>query len=410
MLGREAILRKVGSLRSFQELLVDSPRCDKAGFICRGYAVPKAWIFEPKNSGKDESSHPPPPRHKSNPSSRTNPSSTTRTQEYHPLLPKIKINGNSDPFYSFAVPIGSTDNFYLKFYHLTVIPQLYTIQNRRWISSLASSERDRCFNSLGDEASAYSLLARIAAIHSVQSGATSTISFTRALAYQSQSHAALRKKLTSLDEKTANNEAVIYETMWATYLLAITDILLRAPSAKVHLTALRELYTRYVRVNGGPPVNGAKFLFPFYVDVQYACMTLSRPMFDILDCFPHLENLSYSRWHVPNLSSVSHDIHREIEDKQVRRMIIVKREGQYVHRELNEYRFEDNDLKHISFAIHSRNLWFQAVMLNIALDALDELKTSKLLGVKDYTSNTRAFIAVAVLHWGRFASSFPVVQ
>lgn len=383
-----------------------SHRCDKAGFVCKGYAVPKPWIFEPRTSQNHESS-PPHYRRDIAPSA----DSTTFTpiaqiQEYFPVLSKVLTLGNSDPFHAFAIQIGPTDNFYLKYYHLTVIPQLYTIQNRRWTSSLASNERNACLNSLGDEAAAYSLLARNAAIHSIQSGPERTTSLTTVFKYQARAHAALRKKLTSLDETATNNDAVIYETMRATYLLAITDLLLKTSSAKVHLSALCELFTRYVSVKRAR-IDQPKFLFPFYVDIQYACTTLSRPMLDILKWFPAIESFSYSKWHVPD-KSFSHDIHPDIEDEKVRRMIILKREGQYVHRDLNDHQFDADDLKYVSFAIHSRNIWFQGVILNVALDALDELQTLKVLGVTDYVSNTRAFIAVAVLHWGRFASQFHV--
>lgn len=51
-----------------------------------------------------------------------------------------------------------------------------------------------------------------------------------------------------LDVKNPSDDAVIYMTMWATCLLAITDILLKTPWAKLHLNALRELFTYYVRV------------------------------------------------------------------------------------------------------------------------------------------------------------------
>lgn len=384
-----------------------SHRCAKAGFVCKGYAVPKAWIFEPRSSQNHESS--PQDYHENDEalSSRSTPTtSTSHAQQYPPVLSKALTLGNSDPFHAYAVQIGPTDNFYLKYYHLTVIPQIYTIVNRRWTSSLASNERLACVNSLRDEAGAYSLLARNAAIYNVQSGSDCKASQTTVLVYQGRAQAALRKKIMSLDGETLHDDTVMYETMWATYLLALTDVLLKAPSAKVHLNALRELFTRYASVKGAD-LDGPRFLFPFYVDIHYACTTLSRPMFDILKCFPEIEDFDYSKWHVPDIS-YNCDVHPEVEDKTVRRMIVVKREGQCVHRDFLNHRFDESDLKPVSFALHSRNLWFQAVMLNGALDVLEKLRTRKALDITGYHLNARAFISIAVLHWGRFASVFPV--
>lgn len=126
-------------------------------------------------------------------------------------------------------------------------------------------------------------------------------------------------------------------------------------------------------------------------------MTLTRPMFDILKSFPGIGNFDFLQWHVSNLS-FNCNVYPDVENERVKRMIVVKREGQCVHRDPLNSRFDEDDLKPISFALHGRNSWFQAVTLNVALDALDELRVMNVSGTTDCFSSARAFIAAAVLH------------
>lgn len=83
------------------------------------------------------------------------------------LSPRDIGQGGSNPFSAMAIPIDSLDNYYFQCYQQRVMPQFYTMRRGKWTNSLAFEDYAVCLSCLEDEAPAYGLLARNAAIDSV---------------------------------------------------------------------------------------------------------------------------------------------------------------------------------------------------------------------------------------------------
>lgn len=323
-------------------------------------------------------------------------------------LSKTLRYGNSDPFNSYATPIGALDNFYIQYYRNDVLPQLYTIQHRKWISTLVSADWRICLTCFESEAAMYAILARISAIFSITSRGSHSSNHLSVFQYQASAQAALRKQLILLSKNNVQSDDNLLSCVWASCFLGATELLLNMPNARPHLEASRELIALYLQ-GKGQRLSQVDLLFFIYTDFQRACITLSRPLFSILTWFPWLQSTGIDCWHVP-AEAYDTSIHPEVDDPVLRAMISIKREGQYVHRDFEGQSVKEKDMDLVSFVLHGRNLLFQEKVLTVALDALQELSTIDAANSASEKIRARALIALAILHWGRFASQFHVAS
>lgn len=273
---------------------------------------------------------------------------------------------------------------------------------------MAVEDWNHCMNCLKDEAAAYGLLARNAAMETVMTGGLDAPPSPAILDYMTRAQAALRLKLPLLDG--SESSSTVYPIMWATCLLAGTEMILRSPTADVHLRALSNLVVRYVELMGQDLDEGS-ILNLVYADITRASIDPNRPFLDVLNWFPQIfqgvwkaaEERLGSQYRI-----VDAKVHSDVTDETTRLHILSAREDLRIFRHLRGVTLSPQDVKLISTVTQSRRLHRQGQLLNIAMDEIEHLDRpgQTIEEIQDHSA--RAYVPLAILLWSLSASPISI--
>lgn len=304
--------------------------------------------------------------------------------------------GNSDPFDTQAIPIGPRESDLLKVY------REFTVQSSGkaswWKVNRVEVVQATC---LSDEAAAYALLARNSAMPDVKFIGHNIARSTTHLSYLTRAQAALRKNLSLMTGSEMSS--VIRPAMWTTFFLAYAELITGSPTLGVHIRAMSQLVIRYAALMGDK-VNKADIIAVAIVDFMAACTTLSRQTIDMVNWFPGIFQAMWDKTGVRRNErgddkATLGNIHRYVKDKRLRTIILDQREEQEKRHELLEGDPEPAEAEDHGHAVHSRQLFLQAQLLHIALDAMERLGAPRVNDEQVQDQAARAYMSLSVLLW-----------
>lgn len=259
---------------------------------------------------------------------------------------------------------------------------------------------------LPDKAATLALLARNLAIQEFRSrrGQSTEISTTN-LSYLAGAQAALRKNLGYMSGSGPRTPSIIIQILWTTCLLAYAELINGSPTVGLHLRAMSQILVRYAELTGSH-VDRAHVIGVSIIDVVRACTTLTRPTIDMVNWFPAIFRTMWEETGVvchnvqgDKKSVASSIVHRAIKDKRLRTIVLVQRQEQEKHHELVEANLDAKEASVRGQSIHSRQLFQQAQLLHIVLDAIERLGTPRISQEQVQDQTTRAYLSISVLLW-----------
>lgn len=310
-------------------------------------------------------------------------------------VPSLQL-GNSDPFNSYAIPVGPRETSLLNIYG-DITAQILS-KASVWKLKNVDVVRVAC---LSDQAASYALLARNSAIEDLMLRGSDAEPSTAHLGYLTEAQAGLRRKLSLMTG--TETASMICPIMWATCFLAYAEMVIGSPTAGLHSRAMSKLAVRYTELMGDS-VNKADIIAVAIIDFMRACTTLTRPTIDMDNWFPHLFQ---DIWNKTGLSRSQHGekeakasaVHRDVKDKRLKAMIMAQREEHNRRQDLLEGEFDVEEAKLRSLAVHSQELFQDVQLLHIALDALERLGTPSMSAEQVQDQVVRAYTSFSVLLW-----------
>lgn len=312
------------------------------------------------------------------------------------LLRSSIRSGNSDPFDSQSIPIGPHESDLLKIYREIVVLSLGKAS--WWKVKKLEVVQAMC---LSDKAAAFALLARNSAIQDARSRGHGEGPSTVQLKYLAQAQAALRKNISLMVGPIALS--MITQVLWTTLYLAYAEMINESPTAGVHMRPMSQLVVRYAELMGDQ-VNKADIIAVTIVDIVRACKYLTRPTLDMVCWFPGIFRTLWDETGVCRSGQGSKEaalraLSRDVKDKRLQTVVLDLREEQEMHHTLLEGAIGLEEGSRCGFSIHSRQLFQQAQLLHIVLDAMERLGTSRLSELEVQDQMVRAYLSLSVLLW-----------
>lgn len=313
--------------------------------------------------------------------------------------------GNSDPFSSYAIPIGPYEAYLFQFYQRLTLPALYNLDQPKWRDFVINEITKTHQNCLQDEAAAYSLLARNSALEHMYIRRANPGMSPSLLSYMTKAQASLHRRLALMDG-TETHE-LVYTIMWTTCFLAGTEMIVRSPTTDFHFNALGKLIVHYVELTG-KKLEAGSVLILVYVVLLRATTTLTRPVLDMSDWFPQICQDTWwaaeAHWSKKEYSSSAIFIHREIEDEVIREVMRNQRQGSNVSPDLIETCDDPEEIKLLANTMRSQELYRNGQMLNVATEALEKLGAANLTLEEVQDESARAYVSISTIVWLRLTS------
>lgn len=309
--------------------------------------------------------------------------------------------GNSDPFDAYAIPIGPLESYILNRYLESVSLQYTQIGSaNRVLSAFSKRYYIQC---LQNEAAAYGLLARNAAVMGQTSPSQYVLDPTLTICYLARCQAALQKQLVLING--GETPQMIYAVLWAASFLATIELTREKSSVQIHVKAICEMVERYVDLVA-EELDPMNVLYPIYVTFGIASMTLTRPVFDMEEWFPRTFRASWlkvPRIYTDRLGATTRDhIHSDIQDSLLREFIKTQRDHWEIYSyflgvSLKESRPDDETA--LTNGVGSHEAWYYGRMLNFAVEATNELAGCDLSPRQLQDKATSAYVSIAMLLW-----------
>lgn len=309
--------------------------------------------------------------------------------------------GNSDPFHSYAIPIGPAESFILNQYLESVSLQFNQTDPKTCLISAFS--RRYYVQCLQSEAAAYGLLARNATVMGqtcLNQYAPDSLSIIR---YLARGQAALQRQLALINGD--ETPEMVYAVMWAASFLATIELTLGRSNVHIHVHAVCALVERYVDLLA-EKLDPMNVLYPIYVTFGIVSMTLTRPVFDMESWFPRTFRASWLKvetTYTDKFSSMTGSlIHSDIQDSLLQDFIISQRNNWEIYSYFLGVPLKDarpDDETDLTNGIGSHEAWYYGRTLNLAISAMNSLEGSDLCPEQMQGKATTAYVSIAMLLW-----------
>lgn len=315
--------------------------------------------------------------------------------------------GNSDPFDSQSIPIGPHETNILKLY------RDYALRNLGgqswWKVNRVDIVQQIC---LSDRAAACALLARGCAIHETRCRGQSSATSTTHLAYLTEAQAGLRNNLALVSGPQA--PSLIVQVLWTTFFLAYAEMINGSPAAAVvvHIRAMSQLVVQYVELMG-EQANKADIVGVVILDMTRACETLSRPTIDMVDWFPLVFRTMWDQTgfrpsganpSTPEAKLGLGLVHGDIGEERLSSLVVEQREEQERFHGLLDEELDPGEAVFRGLAVHSRQLFQQARILHMIVDAMEQPRTASRRAEEVGEQSARVCLLLSVLLWQTITS------
>lgn len=371
---------------------------------------PKAWIFQSSKETKVQSSH----------IVDTDFNALAMRSDQQPsnspadLIYSSLALGNSDPFGTYAISIGPRESHSLQVYQRFVVPCLYKSRTPELVNLVILAERQSNITFLQDEATAYALLAREAALESLLSLRGRHVApSTSSLIYTTKCQAVLRKRLSQINGTETPETVVII--LCTILRLTAADAMTASSYAHLHIQAIRRLLARYTELVG---TNFDRrvimdLLALVYVDVSQALLRSTTPMLELNDWLPYLnqDHKDASGMFQPSeLITETLDIgtvHTDVKDEMLRTLIRNQRGTLFRYHQSLEGKLDPQAAGLLSAALDKDIL--QIVQLLHIISETEAYSQTELSPEPLEDQTARVYIPLSVLLWSHLALPTSVV-
>lgn len=294
-------------------------------------------------------------------------------------------------------------------YQVLVAPRFDRLGSRQVVRLPATPNWTQYGIVLEDEAAAYSLLARSAALEHWKLSGRDAAPSTSLIKYMAMSQAALHKKLPLLDG--FETPEIVYSIMWTSAILAMADMFMGSLTVHIYSRAMCRMIVRYVEL-AGQNLQPELILYPLYTDAIRSLVTVTRSNVDMIYWFPQVFRSMWNK--AATLCPIKDDaistcqIHPDIKDTILRDIMLSQRENGNPYLDTQDTRMNAADSLLLANTIRTQELYRYGRLLNIAVDEMECLKESPALPRQIpqliQEQITRVYVTLATLLWMNLTS------
>lgn len=320
-----------------------------------------------------------------------------------PLAPR---DGNSDPFDAYAVQLGPSEHSLLQLYTKSFVPALYGSRPANMVRPLADIQEGAFVGCLHDEAAAYALLSREAAINGLLVlRERYTAPSVPSLDYMVRSQAVLCRRLSLMDGSETPD--MMFHVLSTISHLASAEVMAASATANLHVRALHQLMARFAEVAGPLQLQKASLsiIAVIFGDTIKAYLCSTRPTINLSAWSPYLgretsREESSASLLTEDSGSDHHAIHRAVEDDTLKLIISKQRELVQLYHDSKQKDMSHMEILLLSVALNKEVLDVNQ-LLHIAAEAEFCLLNLGLDPEQVQRQCVRASVSLAMLLWSQ---------